>query len=1388
MTLECTLVRGPVAAESPAPEELTIEVPEGTSGAHVESILMRERGTGRLSVEGQSLSTLTVGLPPLVSGAVVVDGTAPKRDFGPECLSLILLTHSGPSAGAVFRIQRGRFRIGRGPVDLSVPDPGMSREHAVLEVSSTALTLTDVDAANPVLVDGRPIRHTSVTSESMILCGNSTFTVSAESGPLPDISTEAGRSVEEALEVTHAGRPGNRAAMILTAGLPLIAGIGLAVATGMWMYLGFTAISAVSLLVPFVTGRKSRRECRLAVARAAREDADRRRRCSPSAAELVLAAHGRSEDLGGLIRETAQEPAVSAAVQGSSPQSGSEPSGVWIRLGTAEELANIRLAPDDPLFHPPTIGIAPVTLDPRHAEVTLCGPNSHVDALLRFIVMQLAAYPCAAESPVIFLGRVGRLPMGARFLPEVTLTTNPEAALAVLDQQNDSPNGRLIVLDHPDCEEDVLTAMFNAARLAGWQIMHCGTPAERTGTLIEISQSGTKGYLELAGERRSFVPDLVPEGVFDAFCRNLASKPRPVSAGTSRDIPVQCSLTELLPHGPRRILLRWEETAMLDGLSAVLGQGAKGRVGFDFTLDGPHLLVAGTTGSGKSELLRTLVASIALSYSPDHTTFLFIDFKGGSGLGPLSGLPHCVGLLTDLGRHQLDRALASLRGEVRHREELFAAAGVMDITQYQRAPSREFQPIPHLVLVIDEFRMLIDEAPGALRELMRVAAIGRSLGIHLVMATQRPQGALTADIRANVTSSIALRVQSEAESVDIVNSKAAASIRTDTPGRAYLARASGNPEQFQAASLAVSRDSTATEGQVGVSRFLVHTAEEGLNRRSDAQTLANRQNAPSDAGVQQLASAVLDAWHRLGRPLPRHPVAVPLPSLIRWHEELPGSDDSPRAATPWAVGPLALVDRPAWQIVEPLLWLPAEHGHLAMIGSPSGGMHNCFRAVSAMLATHLPQPHLYILDGAGILGDLYDREGVGAKVGLHELPLAVSVLRRLSEEMDHRRTVHEAERTKPLALIITGWCSWATSFRSGPSAWAETVLQDIVRDGCPLGITVLICGDRELVTSRFFAAIQNRAYFPLGSTEESRFHWPRLPDVEPLPGRAVTTGSFVGEGLTVAHFREAPDKGGWPFANVASSEPPFRIRSLPGRLSEHEFRDRLQSSNVQRMLAGKSSALRIDQGGTTTSVLGQPGGCSGTPLWVGIGGDEAIPLSLPLRLHGVTVILGSHLSGKSSTLASLHRLNPSVPWVFPPAGASPAPFWASVARGAAEGGLNPDSILLVDDADSLDAQGRQALAGLAGSVSGVVITATPGPALVQQLPFVREVQTSRMGLVLAPLTPHDGELLGVRLEVDRTALPGRGYLVNGADVKPFQGVLTTGFPPAEGHDSAKQLP
>ncbi|WP_309073024.1 FtsK/SpoIIIE domain-containing protein [Paenarthrobacter sp.] len=1381
MALECTLVCAPGAPRTAGPEELSIAVPQGTSGAHVQQLLIETRGTGVLSVDGQLLATLTVGLPPLISGAVIVDGSPPHRDTKNMSLPLIMLTHSGPGSGSAFRIQRGRYCIGRGSFDISLPDPGMSREQASLEVSSTALMLRAVGGANPVFVDNQPVQRKYITSSSLVRCGNSTFTVVTDSGPFPEISTNAGRSVDVPLGIPHTGRAGNRPAMALAALLPLLAGVGLAVATGIWMYLGFTAVSAISLLVPLIAGRKGRRERRLALDRAVQEDIERRRHCSPSAAELIAAVH-RASRPGHLTTEPAADHEVVAAAA-VSPTGTSRPirisgegNDVWLRLGTRQEAANVRLVPDDPQFRPPPIGSAAMTLDPKHPVVTLCGHPAHTEALLRFVLMQLASFSVSADTPVIIFGRAGRLPLSARFLPRVTLTSTVATALAALHRANGKVNGILIMLDDPSKDEELSSALLKTAQTAAWRVIRCSGQSELSGDVIEISPSGTTGYLETDGERRHFIPDLVPAEVFDRFCRRVRVAAVDEGPGTSDPVPEECSLVELLPHGQRRVLRRWAAASSQDGLTAVLGIGHNGPLIFDFKRDGPHLLVAGTTGSGKSELLRTLVASLALSDSPDRTNFLFFDFKGGSGLRPLAGLPHCVGLLTDLSKHRLDRALVSLRGETRRREELFAAAGVSDLAEYRRRALASDPEIPYLVLVIDEFRMLVDEAPNSLRELMRVATIGRSLGIHLVMATQRPQGALSADIRANVTSSIALRVQSEAESVDIINTKAAASISVEAPGRAYLAKASCSPEEFQTASLSVSH---ATAGLWRDSPLpAVQSASQVLEPTSGAAGTSANQDSLSDAGAERVVLTVHEAWQRLCKPLPRRPVAAPLPSMILWHDELPEVDGP--ASGPegrWAVGPLAMLDRPTHQVVEPLLWSPSKAGHLAMIGSDSSGMQECFRAASAMLATQNPQPHLYILDATGMLGQVNAGGRIGAAVSLHQLHLAARVLKRLAAEMERRRSAGEFDAaSSPLVLIVAGWCSWATALRSGPFGYAEAILQDIIRDGCSVGVTVLISGERELVSARFFAAIQNRAYFPSGSSEESRFHWPRLPEMESLPGRAVVIGNLAGGHATVAQFRVAPENGRWPFGELAPSEPPFRVRPLPELLGVEDFRDLMAQPLVQALPSSSGRAP-----GKGAEAYASEGTANG-PLWIGIGGDEALPVAMPLREHGVSVILGSARSGKSSVLASLHALNPLFPWVYPPDRASASVFWASVASQAAAKTLAPDSILLVDDAELLDSQGRQALAGLVGTVRGIILTATTRPALLHHLPLSKEIQTSSMGLVLAPGSPHDGELLGVRLESDRAGRPGRGFLISGADVMSFQGVLTTRIPPqAKGH-------
>ncbi len=198
---------------------------------------------------------------------------------------------------------------------------------------------------------------------------------------------------------------------------------------------------------------------------------------------------------------------------------------------------------------------------------------------------------------------------------------------------------------------------------------------------------------------------------------------------------------------------------------ATIGWSGDGTVDIDLVRDGPHGLIAGTTGSGKSEFLRTLVVAMAAEVSPDHLNFVLVDFKGGATFDTCDRLPHVVGVVTDLERGLAERVLVSLDAEIRRRERLLRAAHADDLTSYRR---NAVDPLARLVVVIDEFAALAKELPDFLPALVGIAQRGRSLGIHLLLATQRPAGVVTDDIRANTNLRLALRLQDRSDALDVV--------------------------------------------------------------------------------------------------------------------------------------------------------------------------------------------------------------------------------------------------------------------------------------------------------------------------------------------------------------------------------------------------------------------------------------------------------------------------------------------------------------------------------------------------------------------------------------------------------------------------------------------
>ena len=221
-------------------------------------------------------------------------------------------------------------------------------------------------------------------------------------------------------------------------------------------------------------------------------------------------------------------------------------------------------------------------------------------------------------------------------------------------------------------------------------------------------------------------------------------------------------------------------------ISTPLGVGEQGVFGIDLVRDGPHGLVGGTTGSGKSEFLRSMVAGLAARSDPTQLTFILIDFKGGAAFKTCERLPHTIGTVSNLDEQLADRALTALESELRYRQEVFARAGegVDNLDAY--LATRPETPMPRLVLVIDEFAMLAKDYPDVLKSLVSVAAVGRTLGVHMILATQRPAGVVNDDILANTNLRVALRVQSKDDSSNVIGVPTASSIGRTQWGRAYV--------------------------------------------------------------------------------------------------------------------------------------------------------------------------------------------------------------------------------------------------------------------------------------------------------------------------------------------------------------------------------------------------------------------------------------------------------------------------------------------------------------------------------------------------------------------------------------------------------------------------
>jgi S-DNA-T family DNA segregation ATPase FtsK/SpoIIIE len=1382
---------------------------------------------------------------PIVTGALVSLG-APVPERHPQPADLEVAVVGGLVAGASVPAPAGcELRVGRHHgADIALSDPEVSRDHAQLRIGPDGrVELRDCGSSYGTGWAGYQLEGTAQLAPGDVFgAGETVLEVRRPPAPAKLLQRDPKAALlrfnrppridapappPELLVPAEPERPKARRFSLAAVLLPLLLGGALYLfargdSSTRIYYLAFIALSPAMAVANFVSdhlgGRKEYRKQEAAYV------------ASMAALDDKLAGLVAAEERA--ARKALPDPAAVVAIATAPTarlwerRAGDEDF-LRLRLGLADRPARVRLRGEDRGDRePPRALLVPVSIDlPAAGVLGVAAPRAVGLSLVRALLAQTVALHSPRDLGLVLLTGAdeagdwewcGWLPHTEPHLSvwqaRRTVAVDArqgEARLAelraLIDERRQEQRTRLHA--GPPAGRRMLLVLDGARRLRNLrglaEVLHDGPavgvyalcldsdegslPDECGATAVVSSASGTRLVVR-PPHGGAPVESVLADGLSSTLAERVARAAAPVrplgdSAGGDGAVPDTVRFLDLagMPQiGVQDVLAAWRASPEGRCTVALLGVGATGPVQVDLRSDGPHGLVAGTTGAGKSELLQTLIASLAVANRPDAMTFVLVDYKGGSAFKECRELPHCVGLVTDLDGHLADRALVSLDAELKRRERLFAAVDAKDIEDYW---ARTGGRLPRLAIVIDEFATLVKEVPHFVDGVVDIGRRGRSLGVHIVLATQRPAGVVSDEMRANVSLRICLRVTSAHESTDVIDAADAERISKRTRGRAYLRTGHGELTLFQAARVGCPQEDAATPG---------HEATRVAARRryfaelGDAPTLEDgevQESGATDLGA--IVEAVGKAAAQLGMQAPASPWLPPLPEVVTVAELGGGaSHDMPVAV------PVGLADHPAEQAQVPFVLDLERTGSVLVAGSVRSGRSTVLRTLAGALAAHASPAdvHLYALDcGNHALAALAALPHCGAVVAGDDTIRVERLLGMLTAEVTQRQralaangfsSLAEQRAAEPecalphLVVLLDRMETFHASYLELDGGRLVDQVEHLLRHGPAVGVSLVIAADRTGVPHRLAGALESRLVLRQADRDGYAFF-----GIDP---RRVPTAMPSGRGLWVASGEEV--QVALLDADPAGASQAEAVRTLGG---EATGRHHVPPERLPRRVDPLPERITLAE---LTALRRQPVQEGDAVCTVAAGGDELGPVDLDLVGAGACfVVAGPPQSGRSTALECIVRsLRGREPGTLPVLVVTPRPSPLRELVGlpgvidvleqgpdlAGEldeilGDRNRPLAVVVDDAELLaDGPVGIRLERLVRSArdEGVLVIAaatTQDLLLARYRGWLADARRARAGLLLNPATHIDGEVFDLKLSRSLSGRwpAGRGFLV-----------------------------